>query len=812
MNYYSVRTIAGAVNGIVYGDENLTVSKLATDSRGIFNPEGVLFFAISGPNHDGHNFIERLVSRGVKAFVVSDISYCKPDGGASFILVSNPIAALQQTAIMHRGQFDLPVIGITGSNGKTIVKEWLSHILTPLFSLVKSPKSYNSQIGVPLSVWQIQKQHQLAIFEAGISLPGEMEKLESIIQPEIGIFTNLGNAHQQNFESLRAKASEKSKLFNRSQTLIYCADDETISASMAQFPTKKHLTWSLTGKGNISVSLPTSSDLGSTLQIDYEGSVHTIQTNCHDKASVENAITCLATCLALNIDIHRITDAFLNLPQVAMRFETLDGINDCRIINDAYSLDINSFEIALDTLVHQAVKRKKVVILSDFVQSGLPDKEIYSSVASLLSSHGVDFLIGIGENIGLHRHFFAANSVFFRNTEEFIAGSFMLPLHHAEILVKGARRFGFEKIVSHLEKQTHETVFTINLNAIENNLNYLRAMAGKNVKTMVMVKAFSYGSGYYEIASFMEYLKVDYLAVAYIDEGIDLRRSGISLPIMVMNPRAAALQQMIEYELEPEVFSFDILEEFIIQARSLGRTHYPIHIKLDTGMHRLGFGSDDTTKLQQILQATDTIQLRTLMTHLVASDDPAHDTFTHAQIAKFKSMADKLAVPETLLHVANSAAILRFPEYCFQMVRIGIGLYGFSDNSNLQHSGAMHTVISQLRHVKAGETVGYNRHGKLLRDSVIATIPVGYADGFNRKLGNGNWQVLVNGKKAPVVGDICMDMAMIDVTGVHTSIGDEVLIFGPELSVSKMAEVIGTIPYEVVTSIPQRVKRIYTRE
>ncbi|NLA25228.1 MAG: bifunctional UDP-N-acetylmuramoyl-tripeptide:D-alanyl-D-alanine ligase/alanine racemase, partial [Bacteroidales bacterium] len=686
MANYTSGEIAKAVNGEIFGNKNIYLNKLATDSRSVFNVEGVLFFAISGQHHDGHNFIERLIKRGVKAFVVSDKNYCTQNNDLCFILVKDSVKALQMCALMHRNNFNKPVVGITGSNGKTIVKEWLSHVLSTKIALSKSPKSYNSQIGVPLSVWQIDKQHKLAIIEAGISQTNEMQSLETVIKPDIGIFTNIGNAHQKNFQTLKQKIEEKAKLFENSKKLVYCADYPEITEVLSKYKSQEHFSWSLQGNGKINFEIQTRLNSFSILKFEFENKQYEIQTNSYDKASIENAINTLVACLALGFDINDFAEAFTSLPILNMRFETIDGINESKIINDAYSLDINSLEIALDNLLNQAGKHRKIVILSDILQSDLSSKAIYTKVADMIKARNIDLLIGIGENISSHYYLFKENSLFYLTTNDFIENSFKIDIHNSEILIKGARNFNFEKIVAHFEKQSHETVFTINLTAIEHNLNYFRQKVGKNVKTMVMVKAFSYGVGYYEIASLLEYLKIDYLAVAYVDEGVDLRRKGISLPIMVMSPSVASLQQMIEYELEPEIYSFDILEALILELAKSGRKQYPIHVKLDTGMHRLGFCAENIQELKSKLYETDSISVKSVMSHLAAGGIEQYDEFTHNQAEKFKEMAKEIANPETLLHIANSSGILRFPEYHFDMIRLGIGLYGFADDNNLQHS------------------------------------------------------------------------------------------------------------------------------
>jgi len=814
MTPYTLLDLNIAVQGQAFGNTAIVVESLSTNSRTVFNPEGVVFFAIPGKNHDGHIYIEALIEKGVKAFVVSDPVFIRQTKDCGFILTDNVVLALQKIAAIHRSKFNIPLIGITGSNGKTIVKEWLNYLLSSQLRVTRSPKSFNSQIGVPLSVWQLSEKSDIGIFEAGISMPGEMDNLEKIIHPDIGVFTNLGNAHQKNFKSLHDKASEKAKLFRNAGTIVWCADDPTIDGVIPRDSNRKLLSWSFSNKGAIKALVSQNTESCSVIEIKSKSETYLFRINYTDKASIENAITCFICCMALHCDLHSLIPLFSSLPIVEMRLEMIDGRNSCRIINDSYSLDINSFEIALDNLVSHAANKDTILIISDFQQSHLPESELYTAVSRMVIAHRITRIIAIGKIISKNKSLFPPETAFFEDTKQFIDSSLWMTFRNSEILIKGARSFCFENIVSLLQKQTHETVFEINLNAVESNLNYFRQISGKKVKTMVMVKAFSYGTGYFEIAGFLQYLKVDYLAVAYIDEGIDLRRACISMPIMVINPRREAYDKMFEYSLEPEIYSLGMFEDCIHAIKTHGLRKYPVHLKLDTGMHRLGFSENDIEPLQFLIEGNrEYLKIQSVFTHLVGADDPKHDEFTHKQVAGFSSMASRLADDGCIQHVLNSSGIIRFPQYCFDMVRIGIGLYGFAaGTSYLINTGTLKTTISQIRQVEQGETIGYNRHGKVMRKSLIATIPVGYADGFNRHLGNGKWQVIINNQKAPVIGDVCMDMTMIDVTGLNVKQGDEVIVFGSEMPVTEMAKVLGTIPYEILTGISQRVKRVYYQE
>ncbi len=810
MPEYSIGHIGKMLGAKLLGNPSITVEKLSTDSRSIFETRKLLFFAIRGKNHDGHTYIASLIEKGVKAFVVSDQNYCADTEHISYIIVDDVVKALQDVAAMHRSSLGIPVVAITGSNGKTIVKEWLSYLVSGIYRTVKSPKSYNSQIGVPLSVWQAEPFHELALIEAGISMPGEMQALEKIIKPNIGIFTNLGNAHQQFFDTMKHKLHEKALLFADCGKVVFCSDDKTVLEEFSKINKAEQYSWSFDGSGNIHVHIQESLDDATTLCFRYKNNIFSLTVPYTDKASIENACTCAAACLAFHIDINSIGNLFSTLPPVAMRFETLDGLRQCKIINDSYSLDVNSLEIALDNLVLHAGEKKKVVILSDIEQSDHPAAVLYAKIAEMLHARKVDYVFGVGEQISDYKNLFNIESSFFIDTTGLIHSKILNSLRDSVILVKGARSFRFESIVKLLQKQNHETVLEIHLNAIEANLNYFRQKAGNKVKTMVMVKAFSYGSGYYEIAEFLQYLKVDYLAVAYTDEGVDLRRAGITTPIMVMSPQLHDIEQMIEFGLEPEIYSFGLLYSVTKAIELSGHRNYPVHIKLDTGMHRLGFVADEIDLLHTYLKNHPILEIRSVFTHLVGTGNSKHDDFTHRQVALFTDMAGSIADSHSLRHVLNSDGVLRFPQYCFNMVRIGIGLYGLAtETDKLQHAGRLKTKIIRTIALKAGNSIGYNRSTVLSRDSIVATIPLGYADGLNRKLGNGNWSVLVNGKLAPIVGDICMDMCMIDITDIEAGRGDEVVVFGPELPVSQMAKVLQTISYEVLTAIPQRVKRVY---
>ncbi len=796
MNYLlsDIARIVGAKASIVTDGP---LEQLLPDSRKLVYPGTTLFFALKGDRRDGHRFIPELYNKGVRNFVCSDPIDTGNFPGANFLFVKDTLGALQQLASFHRRRFTIPVIGITGSNGKTIVKEWLYQLLQMDYNIVRSPRSYNSQIGVPLSVWQMNEQHTLGIFEAGISRPGEMEKLEKIIQPTIGIVTNIGEAHREGFRSREEKEKEKKILLKNAispgeLTVRDIVKDIGHTTIMALSP--------VNGKDIISIRIPFTDD-----------------------AAVQNAVTCWRTMLMLGYDNDVIKDRMISLSPVNMRLELKKGINNCSIINDSYSADMSSFEIALNFLDQQTAGTGKTVILSDFLQTGQSDEELYKAILILLGKHQVNRLIGIGERITKSLQpstLPAVQMELYPSTQDFIQHFRSSRFKEETILIKGARIYAFEQIVQLLEQKVHQTVLEINLNAIIHNLKEYQQLIGPSVKVMAMVKAFAYGSGGAEIAGILQYHKVDYLGVAYADEGTELRKAGITLPIMVMNLEENAFDSILENNLEPEIYSFDLLHALDTFCEKEAVQHYPIHVEIETGMNRLGFAGSDMEKLAKDLLHTSSFKVQSVFSHLAASEDAMQDKFTMDQFDRFNEAADelekKLGYP-FIRHIANSAAVIRHPHLQLDMVRLGIGLYGVdsadSHQLNLQTVATLKSTIAQLKYLKAGESVGYNRKGMVNKDSTIATIRLGYADGYPRKLGNGIGKIRVKERWAPIIGTICMDMFMVDVTGISgLKEGDEVIIFGTQLPVQQVAQWAGTIPYEIMTGISQRVKRVYFEE
>ncbi len=810
-----------------------TIVELLIDSRKIVNPAKAMFIAIKGSHRDGHEFIPDAYQKGIRTFLISTTidQTLYPD--AVFLQVQDTLTALQQLAAAHRNQFHFPLIGITGSNGKTIVKEWLFQLLSDKYNIIRSPKSYNSQIGVPLSVWRIQEHHNLGIFEAGISQPGEMSHSEKILHPEIGIFTNIGEAHSEGFLNMRQKINEKLVLFRHSKDLIYCKDHHELHECIVQYCHQvrnspddplKLFTWSQKSEATLRILQIDKSNNSTRITGLYQGREMSIHIPFSDNASIENAIHCWCLLLLLEIDETMIAERMAKLHQVAMRLELLHGMDNCTIINDTYNSDLTSLHIALDFLDQQKQHPRRTVILSDMLQIGKPDGDLYSEVAELVSQKNIYRIICIGPALTKHkaafRQYKKLRSIFFKSTEDFLKKLHMITFENEAILLKGARTFRFEKIEKLLEQKIHKTVLEINLSAIQHNLNVYRNLLPPKVKTMAMVKAYSYGSGSYEIANLLQYAGVDYLTVAYVDEGVALRKAGITAPIMVMSPESGAFDRMISWKLEPEIFSIESLKQFTEIAHALNTKNYPVHIKLDTGMHRLGFMADEIAPLIAELKINDTVKVVSIFSHLAGSDTADFDGFTKEQAAAFDkmSMALMAALPnKPLRHLVNSTGITRHPELYYDMVRLGIGMYGFDGSDKVQnqlrHIGTLKTTIAQIKELPAGETVGYSRRGKLERDSKIATVSIGYADGYFRDFGNGQAHMLLHGKPATVLGAVCMDMCMLDITDIEQAkVGDEVTVFGDDLTVTQLAAWAKTIPYEIMTSISQRVNRIYVNE
>jgi alanine racemase len=826
---YSFFHIAQLLGGqsIIRNESN--VGRLLTDSRSLIFPDDTLFFALRSPSNDGHRYVRDLYSRGVRQFVVSNFmqDYESMDE-ANFLIVNDTLTALQQLAAFHRNHFSLPVIGITGSNGKTIVKEWLSQLLHSEYNTVRSPRSYNSQIGVPLSVWQIGDQNSLGIFEAGISKKGEIERLEHIIRPTIGIMTNIGQAHQENFASLIEKCNEKLLLFADVEWLIFCKDHALIDKCIDKANLKcRLLSWGYSEESDIQLLGVDKIGKMSTITCRFKNDTVTYSIPFTDDASVENSLHCLAAWILLDriiackpLDEEVVATRMKQLEPVAMRLEVKEGRNECLVINDSYNADINSLNIALDFARRQAADKQMhiTLILSDILQSGEIADKLYASIAGLIKQGGIGRLIGIGPEISLHLKAFAvAQRESFETTEAFLQSGRWKSLRNEVVLLKGSRNFHFEQISEQIENVAHQTTLEVNLSALIHNFNYFRSKLRPETKIVCMVKAFAYGSGAVEVAKTLQHHRCDYLAVAVADEGAELRRAGINLPIMVMNPEPNSFNLLFEYHLEPEIYSFSLLRSFIKAALRHGESHYPIHVKFDSGMHRLGFETPDLDELAETLKSQESVRVQSVFSHLAGADEARFDDFTRSQAATFSRCAETLQNSigyAFTRHLLNSAGIERFPEFQYDMVRLGIGLYSISavDSPEMETVCTLKTTVLQVKKVMAGETVGYSRKGVLTRDSEIAVLPLGYADGFDRRFGNGTGKVLINGVLAPVVGNVCMDVTMIDVTGLDVHEGDSAEIFGTGRSITELADSVGTISYELLTNVSRRVKRVYFQE
>ena len=812
---YRISDIAHIINAERTGSEDALINWLLIDSRSLCFPKETLFFAIRTNRNDGHKYIGELYKRGVRNFIVSSLPVdIDQYPQSNFLLVHDTLQAMQQLAAYHREQFDIPVIAITGSNGKTTVKEWLYQLLSPDFNVCRSPRSYNSQVGVPLSLWLLNQHNDVAIIEAGISNPNEMDNLNRMIRPTISVITNIGEAHQENFFTKEGKCDEKLKLMRNCETAVVNLQDEFITKVARQEILNKVKNWPM-------VRSVEKKGTSATITYTLNGKQGQYTIPFIDNAAIENSVTCLATCASLEgVNLEAICARMATLEPVAMRLEVKDGINGCTLINDTYNSDIHSLDIALDFMSRRpdTQSQKRTLILSDILQSGEASRTLYAKVAEMAEQRGIEKVIGVGEAISSCSQYFKMDAYFFKTTEDLIASEVFASLSNEFILIKGARRYHFDRLSDLLTLKVHQTILEVNLNALIENLHYYRSFMEPETKMVCMVKASAYGIGSLETSKSLQDQGVDYLAVAVADEGADLRKAGITSNIMVMNPEMTSFKMLFDYRLEPEVYNFQLLEALIYAAEKEGITNFPIHVKLDTGMHRLGFDpKTDIDRLITRLSKQSALIPCSVFSHFVGSDADEFDSFSRQQFEMYDEASRKLQAAyshKILRHICNSAGIEHFPKYHLDMVRLGLGLYGINPRNNevINNVATLKTTILQIRNVPAGDTVGYSRKGKIDHDCRIAAIPIGYADGLNRKLGNGNCYCMVHGQKAPYVGNICMDVCMIDVTGIECSEGDYVTIFGDELPVTVLSDAIGTIPYEILTSVSTRVQRVYTQE
>lgn len=811
---YKIEDIAHIIGAQRKGGAEAKINWLLIDSRSLCFPEETLFFALRTEKNDGHKYIEELYRRGVRNFVVERLPASQMEG-VNFLVVKSPLQALQDLAAYHRSQLDIPVVAITGSNGKTTVKEWLYQLLSPDYNVCRSPRSYNSQVGVPLSVWLVSNHYDLALIEAGISLPGEMKRLERIVRPTMGVMTNLGAAHQENFMSYDIKCAEKMRLFQNCQAVVVNSGNATVRRCVDALPEQVE-------RVTLQVRQIEKDGQRATVHFEYEGKVGRYTIPFIDDASIENSITSFSTVLALRlgIDVERLCECMSSLEPIAMRLEVKDGKNGCTLINDSYNSDVQSLDIALDFMSRRPETRRqhRTLILSDILQSGESPRSLYSRVAQMAASRGIEKVIGVGEEICACADYFHMEHHMFRTLDALLRSEVFDGLKDEFILIKGARRFRFDRLSDLLTLKVHQTILEVNLNALVNNVRYYRGFMSPETKMVCMVKASGYGVGSLETGKTLQDNGVDYLAVAVADEGADLREAGITANIMVMNPETTSFKMLFDYRLEPEVFSFSLLEQLIRAAEKEGITNFPIHIKLDTGMHRLGFDSKkDMPRLIDRLRRQTALVPCSVFSHFVGSDGDEFDAFSHRQFDLFDHASSQLQAAyshKILRHICNSAGIEHFPDYHLDMVRLGLGLYGINARNNcvLNNVATLKTTILQIRDVPKGDSIGYSRRTVLDRDSRIAAIPIGYADGLDRHLGNRGCYCLVNGQKADYVGNICMDVCMIDVTGIDCQEGDTVELFGDHLPVTVLSDALGTIPYEVLTGISNRVQRVYVQE
>ncbi|MGK7389484.1 MAG: bifunctional UDP-N-acetylmuramoyl-tripeptide:D-alanyl-D-alanine ligase/alanine racemase [Candidatus Cyclobacteriaceae bacterium M2_1C_046] len=790
------------------------INYIFTDSRKVISHDQALFFARQGPHHDGHFFLSQMYDAGIRNFVIEKPVNTSRYKDANFVQVRSSLEALQELVKYHREQLALKVIGITGSNGKTIIKEWLHQLLSGKHRVIATPHSYNSQLGVPLSVWQANENHELGIFEAGISQPDEMDRLERIIQPDIGLFTNIGPAHQESFPTREAKIEEKLKLFKNCRILIYCSDHTDIKEALTKSnPSFETFTWGKSHGSNLVIEEKKVEKEQIYIKLAEDGVKHDLCLPVREDASFENLMHCIAVMRLLKYEWQEINNRIKGIRRIPMRLELKRGVNNCYIIDDSYNNDLAGLGIALNFLSQHKQRNKKSVIISDIFQSGMEEKLLYEEVNKLLEQKNIDRIYAIGPVISSWKELFTIPVETFPDTNIFLKNISPEQFKDEMILVKGARMYAFERIVNRLLEKIHGTRLEINLGAITHNLNFYRSRLKKETKVMVMVKAFAYGSGMHEIANLLQYHNVDYLGVAYTDEGVNLRKNGIEIPIMIMNPSPEGFEQLIKFNLEPVIYGFDQLDNIV---NFLGENELNIHLKIDTGMHRLGFQEKDLDYFIQRFKKIKNLHIKSIFSHLAAADDLEHRNFTKNQAENFEQVSSKIISElniKPLRHLLNSAGAINYPEHQFDMIRLGIGLYGVEASGLLQDKlqpiSTLKSIVSQVRDVPKGRTIGYGRMGKAEEDKKIATVAIGYADGFTRFFSNGKGEMLVNGARASVIGNVCMDMTMIDVTGMEVKEGDDVIIFGEEPTINELAARIGTIPYEILTNVSERVKRVY---
>lgn len=814
---YQLKDIAKIIAAERIGQSAISeITQVSFDTRKPIQGKSTLFVALSGTSADGHQYVKRAYELGCRSFLVSRMAPDFPKE-ANYLMVTDALRAIQELASHHRQNFQGTVVGITGSTGKTTIKEWLYELLHLEKRISKSPKSFNSQLGVALSALLISNKSDLAILEAGISKEGEMTNLQRIIKPDIGLFSNIGDAHQANFESYEKKVQEKMHLFSEAKLLLYCVDHDVIHREVKRSFKRKTKTWG----ASIHADLKVLSRVGKVLDLEYKGERWTLKLEASDAYHYENVMHCVLFSLTQGLSIDFLKQGIPQLSTMSMRLEMKHGVDNILLVNDSYSADFQSLEVALDYLNSIAANQSKTLVLSDFVEQYFSEEEYLTRLNALIQSHDLAKVIGIGPLIGRFGNRIEVEELqLFEGTEEFLSKITSSMFKDEAVLVKGARKFRLERVVNFFQAKSNRTRLEVNLGALKHNYQWFRNRLPVGTEMMVMVKALSYGAGSFEVARLIEGLGARYLAVAYADEGVFLRRKGVTCPIMVLNPEAEGFVNLIQYNLEPELYSLSMTRDLVAFLKNEMMDHpMKVHLNFDTGMHRLGFVKKEMDQLIKALtESEDLVHVASVFTHLAASDDPQHRNFTQGQLDDIdrltSAMKERLGY-DFLVHACNTSGVLNYGNSCFDMVRLGIGFYGIDPSGNhnpLMPALKLVTQISQVKEIEPGQSVGYGRGWIAQKKSTTATVPIGYADGLPRTAGNLKAQAYVNGKPVPFVGSICMDMSMLDVSGLRVQEGDEVVIFETQAQLEQFSKDIDTIPYEVLAGISQRVKRVFIED
>lgn len=815
MARYTLAAISEGISCQLVGSGSAVVDHLAIDSRQLHPHDSTLFVAIKGSHHDGHAHVQEMYDAGTRCFVVE-----RPDGlpqDANYLVVDDSLRALQMLAIWHRSSSQITSVGITGSNGKTIVKEWLNELIGDSKSVIRSPGSWNSQIGVALSIWRIEERHTIGLFEAGISRPNEMDRLKEMIAPQMGIFTNLGPAHSEGFESDKHKAAEKAQLFSECESVVCCRDHQVVVDALlnAGLGEERLLTWSRQGKAPMQILSEEETAYGKKCIVRYEGKAHELDIPFSDDASAENIFHAVLAGLALGVTFRVLKERVRELQPLDMRLQLIEGKGGSTILNDAYSNDPISLNIALDRLRAIASSRSKVAILSTMEDVRKNDLGANSALAEMLRRAELEKVYVIGPNPDSYKG--AGITLHYPDTEALLRSIKEEEFVGKAILIKGSRKYQLERIVERLRAKSHGAVLEVNLSAIKHNLDTYRDLLDERTSVMVMLKAFGYGGGATEIARLLEYEKIDGIGVAYATEGVQLRQDGITTPILVMNTADTGWDVFNRFELQPTVHSIPQLSSLIAYMDAGGGV-IDIHLELDSGMNRLGIKKSELDGLLDLIRVKSKVYISSVFSHLAASDSEIHDDFTNEQIDTFNNMFEHISkvlgyAPKR--HILNSSGISRHSDHQMDMVRLGIGLYGYDgtlERNTLRPALSLSAAISQIKHVREGESVGYGRSYIADRDTRIAVLPIGYADGLRRTLSNGVGNFWIGNKAVPIVGKVCMDMTMIDVTNVTCEVGTQAWLFDERRGMDDLCAALETIPYEVLCSLSTRIERRYVRD